>query len=94
MTKNPNPLKLAVLSLIVGLLPIFSVLVAGGIATLNDCALHEGNPNPCLILGVDIGEILYFLGVMGWFMLISIPLGLLGLFVSGIWFVFKCYSKS
>jgi hypothetical protein len=31
---------------------------------------------PCIINGHDYGELLYSLGVMGWFMLVTIPGGL------------------
>jgi hypothetical protein len=32
--------------------------------------------HPCIINGQDYGELLYSLGVMGWFMLVTIPGGL------------------
>ena len=55
--------------------PIVSVASAGVIATWNGCTLHEGFVNPCLVNGRDIGETLYSMGVMGWFMLATIPMG-------------------
>ena len=57
--------------------PIASVLIAGTIASWNDCTLHEGFSNPCLVNGTDIGPQLYQMGVMGWFMLATIPMGVI-----------------
>jgi len=61
--------------LLVALAPVLSVLVAGAIADANGCTLNEGSVNPCVVNGEDIGPTLYALGVMGWFMLATIPLG-------------------
>jgi hypothetical protein len=55
--------------------PIISVAVAGWIAESNGCILNESQPHPCIVNGVDQGDNLYALGVMGWFMLVTIPLG-------------------
>ncbi len=60
---------------IVTVAPIVSVIIAGSIANANGCALNEGSVNPCIVGGKDIGETLYTLGVMGWLMLATIPLG-------------------
>ena len=62
--------------LCVALLPVFSVAIAGEIAEANNCDLDEGSVHPCIVNGKDIGETLYTLGMMGWFMIASIPLGL------------------
>ena len=61
--------------LLVALAPVLSVIVAGTIADANGCALDEGSVHPCIVNGEDIGSTLYALGVMGWFMLATIPLG-------------------
>jgi hypothetical protein len=45
----------------------------------------KGRAHPCIINGHDYGELLYSLGVMGWFMLVTIPGGLVA-FVS--WLIF------
>lgn len=58
------------------LAPVLSVLVAAVITNLNDCVLHEGFVNPCLVAGVDLGGVLYAMGVMGWLGLITLPIGL------------------
>ena len=56
--------------------PIASVAIAGTIASWNGCTLHEGFPNTCVVNGNDMGDTLYAMGVMGWFMLATIPVGL------------------
>jgi hypothetical protein len=57
-------------------LPLFSVAVAGEIASANNCQLDEGSVHPCIVNGRDMGQTLYTMGVMGWFMLVTIPVGL------------------
>ncbi|MET4682625.1 hypothetical protein ABIE19_000534 [Brevundimonas faecalis] len=76
-----------ILMIVVGIAPLASVALAGFIADLNSCELHEGYPQTCLVLGVDIGGALYTMTVMGWLMLISLFFlagGLLGLAWEGI----------
>lgn len=55
--------------------PIASVMIAATVASWNDCTLHEGFVNPCIVNGQDIGGTLYSMSVMGWMMLATIPLG-------------------
>lgn len=81
----PAPIKLLILSVLVGGTPVFSVLLAGLVAKANSCELHEGFVNPCVIFGVDLGGMLYSMGVFGWFMLISLPIGILGALASILW---------
>jgi Phospholipase_D-nuclease N-terminal len=57
--------------------PLLSVLIASAIAWATGSKLDEGNAHPCVILGIDIGDLLYCMFVSGWFMLATIPLGLL-----------------
>lgn len=57
--------------------PLLSTAVAAGIAKFKGCTLHEGFVNPCVVAGVDIGEALYTMGVMGWLMLFTLPFGIL-----------------
>lgn len=73
----PWPIYLVVLAVIVVLaaLPVLSVTVAGMVASANGCRLDEGSAHPCLIAGTDYGGTLYTLGVLGWLMLASLPLG-------------------
>ena len=56
-------------------------MLCAWIANANGCKVDEGSVHPCIINGHDYGELLYDLGVMGWFMLVTLPGGLLA-FVS------------
>jgi hypothetical protein len=79
----PWPVYLVVLAVIVVLaaLPVLSVTVAGLVASANGCRLDEGGAHPCVIAGTDYGDTLYTLGVLGWLMLASLPLGVMALLV-------------
>lgn len=63
------------LIVVVALSPIGSIVVAGWIASSHGCTVDEGSAHPCVINGKDYGETLYTLGVLGWFMLITLPAG-------------------
>jgi len=64
--------------------PVGSVMLCAWIANAHGCKVDEGSVHPCIINGHDYGELLYDLGVMGWFMLVTIPGGLVA-FAS--WFI-------
>jgi hypothetical protein len=70
--------------LLLGASPFISVMIAGAIAEANDCVLHEGFVNPCIINGEDWGQDLYTFFVLGWLALATIPLALM---VAGIYLV-------
>jgi hypothetical protein len=59
--------------------PCLMLAAMSFVASLGDCTVNEGAPSPCVIGGRDVGQALYTLGVLGWFMLATIPIGL-GLF--------------
>jgi hypothetical protein len=59
--------------------PLITTLIAGTIANYYGCDLDEGSIHPCVINGVDIGDTLYTLGVLGWLALGTIPLGMIAL---------------
>ena len=75
---NPQlkpPVRVLVIATLIAVSPILSVLIASTIAFLNGCTLNEGASHPCTVLWTDIGELLYTLFVMGWFALITLPIG-------------------
>lgn len=77
---------------LIGVLPILSVTLAGLIATVNGCVLHEGGVSPCLIMGHDFGGALHTMTVLGWLMLITnfaLLAGVLGLVWEGVKAVFR-----
>lgn len=59
-------------------LPMVPPLVAGAVAAIFGASLDEGAVHPCVVLGCDIGGLLYAMGVMGWFVLLTFPTGVLG----------------
>lgn len=59
----------------VALLPVASVAVAGLVAEAAGCTLNEARAHPCVIAGLDWGGLLYTMGVLGWLMLATIPIG-------------------
>ena len=61
--------------------PILFVLIAMGLANANGCTLNEAGTHACLIAGVDFGEALAFLFVMGWFALMTLPIGAIALLI-------------
>jgi hypothetical protein len=61
------------LALFVCLIPALSTGIAALISGLYNCKLNEGFANPCLVMGTDIGGILFEMGVMSWFMLLTLP---------------------
>lgn len=71
--------------------PIGSVILCGAIANAYGCRVDEGSMHPCMINGQDYGQLLYSLGVMGWFMLVTIPAGLIA-FVC--WLIFLILHRA
>ncbi|MBE7732614.1 hypothetical protein [Devosia faecipullorum] len=61
--------------LVFALWPIASVYLTYLIADANNCVVNEASVQPCIVWGMDWGGLLYGAGVMGWFMLATLPLG-------------------
>ena len=79
------------LIVIVALAPIGSVIACGVIANAHGCRVDEGSVHPCIINGKDYGQTLYTLGVMGWFMLVTLPAGA---FAFALWLVILLLHRS
>ena len=60
---------------LVALAPVGSVVTCGLIANAFGCRVDEGSVHPCIINGHDYGQLLYTLGVLGWLMLVTLPVG-------------------
>ena len=60
--------------------PLISVMVSIGLADMGGCVLNEAGVHPCMMLGLDLGGLLAFMFIMGWFSLVTLPLGI-GLFL-------------
>ncbi|MCC6457133.1 MAG: hypothetical protein IT328_19420 [Caldilineaceae bacterium] len=64
-----------ILILLLGASPLIVALAAGTIADANGCELHEGFVNPCIINGKDWGQDLYTMGMLGFFAIGTLPIG-------------------
>ena len=67
--------------LLLAISPFLAAMTAGTIANRYDCDLDEGSIHPCIVNGNDIGDTLYTLGMLGWLMLGTIPLGMIAIAV-------------
>jgi hypothetical protein len=67
--------------------PILCILFVSGVANACGCRVDEGAVHPCVVLGVDIGAALYTLGVMGWLIFFTFPLGCLTIFACTIFVI-------
>lgn len=62
--------------------PVCVALLTGAVGFVCfGVVLDESNPKPCLVLGCDVGGLLYAMGMMGWFSLLTFPTGFIGLVV-------------
>jgi hypothetical protein len=61
--------------LFLSIVPLLSLVFSGTTASLLGCTVNEADVHPCHLLGISIGPILYALSVMGWLMIVSLPLG-------------------
>ena len=93
-TRFHSPLKLCGTSIVIALLPAIPTLIAYLIADFFHCQLHEGFANPCVVLGVDIGKTLYPMGITAWFLFMSVPIGIIGILASAVWFVVALLKRN
>jgi hypothetical protein len=73
----PWPLYMLVLAglLLFALLPVIAFMVSVTMAGAANCALSEAAVHSCVIAGMELGGVLSFLFVMGWFAYVTLPLG-------------------
>ena len=62
-------------------LPVLGVIWSSWFADKHGCTLNEANYNPCIVNGTDWGHTLGAAFISGWLALITIPVGLVALFV-------------
>jgi hypothetical protein len=51
------------------------VLIASAVARRNGCALDEASAHSCVVNGMEVGDALSSMYAMGWFMIATIPIG-------------------
>jgi hypothetical protein len=88
-----HPYILLILSLLLAALPLLSVLIAGFAAHLFGCELNEGSVPQCPTIFGDIGSLLYTMGVFGWFIFYTLPLGVIGVGMSVALLAIKFFRK-
>ncbi len=69
------------LILLFGAAPLLSALSAGALAHAFDCRLDEGSVHSCMAFGLDLGDMLYTMFVLGWFGMMTLPLAAAALVV-------------
>lgn len=80
-----GPALLAIVSVAIALCPVLPVFLAAIIAHWRHVILTEAHMPKCLIGGHDVGPWLYRLGMCGWFLFFTLPIGFAGLLASGVW---------
>jgi len=80
-----RPMILAGLSILIGILPILLSFIALGIAHLNNCHPIIGSSHQCIILAINVNEILSAMILIHWLGIVSMPIGILGFSISMIW---------
>ena len=74
-------------SISIAVLPLVSMITAGLIASLFGCSLDESGTSVCPTAFGDIGELLYMMGVFGWLLFYTVPLGIAGVLISAMFFI-------
>ena len=81
-------LRGAAIVIALALSPIAVTYTAGVVAVLIGCDLNEASVQACPLLGVNIGPLLYAMGLAVWFVALTVAAGLVALLVLAIvWFV-------
>lgn len=65
---------LMALALLVCLSPLLSMAAADIIGNLYGCNVDLTGPHPCVVGGRDIGQTLLTLGMMGYFLMATLPI--------------------
>jgi hypothetical protein len=85
MLKGPFTPRQMVLSLSAIVLaasaPVLSIYASSSIAGAYDCRLNENSAHSCMVGGMDLGELLANMFVLGWLALVTVPLGALALLI-------------
>lgn len=75
------------------LLPIVSMLLANILSNLLDCSTAYAGAESCKIGGQFMGETVYNMFTFGWVGFYSIPIGIVGVIISGIIYLVSKRSK-
>ena len=80
-----TPKTLALISIAVGVFPMAIAMFGMVLAKILGCHVDEGNKHECMFCGRDIGGFLYGAFMFFWLELIAMPIGIIGVISSAIW---------
>jgi hypothetical protein len=82
-------LRSALIAIALAFSPVAITYTAGLIAVLIGCDLNEASLHPCPLLGVNIGPLLYGMGLAVWFVALTVAAGLVALLVLALVFIVR-----
>ena len=88
-----KPVLLCGISILIVVLPLIPTMLAVFIGKLFGCVVNEGGGIPCVVLGLDVGNMLSFMGAMFLISLFILPLSILGLLIGIPWLIFNLITK-
>jgi TRAP-type C4-dicarboxylate transport system permease small subunit len=89
LSPGKSLLRGALIVVALALSPIAVTYTAGFIALLLGCDLNEASVHACPLLGVNVGPLLYAMGLAVWFVSLTVMAGLLALVVLVIVFIVR-----
>ncbi len=57
------------------------MFIAGSIAEAHGCTMNQGGIQPCVVNGVDRGQLLATMFVLGWLMIATLPAAAIAILV-------------
>ncbi len=84
-----TPLRLALISIAVGVFPLLVAGLASAIANTCGCTLNEAGAEKCIVFGREISGLLYSMFMFAWLGMFTVGIAILGLTTSAIWAFMK-----
>jgi hypothetical protein len=66
---------------VIAALPVVSLFLSYAIGAPLGCVVNESGASPCPFMGIDLGEMLLTMMILGWLGLITLPVGCVALTV-------------
>jgi hypothetical protein len=82
-------LRSALIAIALAFSPVAVTYTAGFIAVVLGCDLNEASVHPCPLLGVNIGPLLYGMGLAVWFVALTLAAGLVALLVLALVYIVR-----